>query len=1116
MGMLSGKPSKAVAIVLFLMQVCLCAAAGNQGNYYIRNYTAKEYGTSPQFWSLLKDSRGLLYASSVSGITEYDGSTWNYIDAQSVCSMARDSASGVIFAGLQDDIGYLSIDNKGKLNFKSLKNLLKKEDQVIGNVFYTFVTSDAVFFISNNKILKLKKGKFRVWNSEGKFHTAFQFGNHIYMRQKEMGLMEIQPEAIVPVPGGEFLSDSRLDFLLPFNSHTFIGGSRDLGLLRIRMNSPHPFSTARGITGSIEVEKIKSPVSDFLIDNQVYKGIVLSNGKFAIGTLLNGVMILDRDLETFSLINKKSGLQNDKVHYLMEDSRSILWMALDDGISSVEINSPFSYYNETGGLMGTTESVTEWNGQMYFATTQGVFRKKKGDNFFDKIPGIGLECWTVITFQIPGAKDLLLAGNKNGLFQIQEDASSPLFQEDIVYTMMQSRVYPNTLYLGLSGGLAVMEYNNGTWLNKGFIEGLEDEIRYINEDEKGNIWCSKKKLYHIARSSVLAMGNKVTKFKVSEVKLNKNETETEVVLSTGNNRIFIFYGKSVYEPVFSKTNNTHITPSTFFGPLLSYEASRDVSNCTYNNGKYWMSSARDVKSGVSSKEYSEFGYVSFSRSGKPYFRIYPFRRIPQDYIIKKFFVDEKGLVWMVGNFGALSYNPQSRFQYKSEPFNAYLRKIVSNGTDIFNGNNFKTGQSVFLNESIKIPISEQYPDNCPVLPYSRNNLNFYMGSGNLLLAENNQYSFKLEGNDRVWSEFQPRKEAIYTNLSEGTYTFKVRVRNVFFDTSQTYSYKFTILPPWYRTWWAYLSFVVAGTLLIAQIVRLFTLNLNRIINNQTRELRHQKSQIENKNKEITDSIFYARRIQEAIMPSRDFIEKAFLQSFILFKPKDIVSGDFYWASRKDEFRLIAAVDCTGHGVPGAFMSLLGNENLNEIVNEKGITSPEKILMHLRENIIRDLKQNEEGSSSKDGMDVSLIRWNPADYKLDFAGANNPLYIIRSATQPMLEGHLPVMTENGCHLFEIKGNKFPVGVFLNRELPAFTKHTFQLLPGDSLYIFSDGFADQFGGPDGKKFKYNQLKRMLLSMQSIPMSKQVSKLEEELQNWQGELEQVDDVLVIGIHV
>jgi serine phosphatase RsbU (regulator of sigma subunit) len=252
------------------------------------------------------------------------------------------------------------------------------------------------------------------------------------------------------------------------------------------------------------------------------------------------------------------------------------------------------------------------------------------------------------------------------------------------------------------------------------------------------------------------------------------------------------------------------------------------------------------------------------------------------------------------------------------------------------------------------------------------------------------------------------------------------------------------------------------------------------------------------------------------MPSQDFILKMFQDSFIFFKPKDIVSGDFYWAGVKDGKNVIAAVDCTGHGVPGAFMSLMGNENLNEIINEKGVTQPNQILEQLRSNIIRDLKQNEEGSSSKDGMDVGLISYEPSSYELNFAGANNPVYIVRSKLNENIEG-VEISEENASHkLFEIKGNKFPVGVFLGKELPPFTNHKLKVMPGDSVYLFSDGYPDQFGGPKGKKFKYNQLKKVLLDNQHISVRSNAKILEDILKHWQGDLEQVDDILIIGFKI
>jgi serine phosphatase RsbU (regulator of sigma subunit)/Tfp pilus assembly protein PilF len=268
------------------------------------------------------------------------------------------------------------------------------------------------------------------------------------------------------------------------------------------------------------------------------------------------------------------------------------------------------------------------------------------------------------------------------------------------------------------------------------------------------------------------------------------------------------------------------------------------------------------------------------------------------------------------------------------------------------------------------------------------------------------------------------------------------------------------------------------------------------------EISAQKKIIEEKNKDITDSINYARRIQEVILPPQENADPLFPQSFILFMPKDVVSGDFYWYSSKNEKKLVAAVDCTGHGVPGALMSMLGNAFLNEIVNSRNILQPSEILSELRHKVKQSLKQTGEVGEARDGMDMALLCFNEDNSKVEYAGAHNPLWIFRS------EG-------NGYLLQEYAADKRPVGYFLGRSLP-FTNNIIDLRKGDTLYIFSDGYGDQFGGPKGKKFKTAQLKQLILSIQDKTMPEQKTILERTFQEWKSTYEQIDDVCIIGIRV
>jgi len=259
------------------------------------------------------------------------------------------------------------------------------------------------------------------------------------------------------------------------------------------------------------------------------------------------------------------------------------------------------------------------------------------------------------------------------------------------------------------------------------------------------------------------------------------------------------------------------------------------------------------------------------------------------------------------------------------------------------------------------------------------------------------------------------------------------------------------------------------------------------------KLKETLNEVEEKQKEITDSINYAKRIQEAILPSFDFIKTHLPNSFIYYQPKDIVAGDFYWAEKVGNDFFIAAADCTGHGVPGALVSVVCCNALNRTVNEFKLIDPGKILDKTRELVLESFSKN--GGDIKDGMDISLISINGNTVK--WAGANNPLWYYQNN-----------------ELKEIKANKQPIGKTDNPE--PFTSHTIELQKSDSLYLFTDGFADQFGGPKGKKFKYKQLEDLLVASNDLSINEQHLTLKNTLNSWKGNLEQVDDICIIAIRV
>ena len=306
-----------------------------------------------------------------------------------------------------------------------------------------------------------------------------------------------------------------------------------------------------------------------------------------------------------------------------------------------------------------------------------------------------------------------------------------------------------------------------------------------------------------------------------------------------------------------------------------------------------------------------------------------------------------------------------------------------------------------------------------------------------------------------------------------------------------------------------ITFAIAVGLGLVAIFLIFVFNRLQVTKKQKLVIEKQKVEVEKqkevvelahyeleeKNQEILDSIIYAKRIQNAILPPLKIVKEYLKESFIFYKPKDIVAGDFYWMEQSENKVLFAAADCTGHGVPGAMVSVVCNNGLNRSVREHGLTDPGEILNKTREIVIAEFEKSEE--DVKDGMDIALCSLEGNTLK--YAGAHNPLWIIRKGT---------------TEIEEIKANKQPIGKFINPE--PYKTHAIELQKGDSIYLFSDGYADQFGGEKGKKFKTPNFKKLLLSIQKETLVKQQELLEAAFKNWMGELEQLDDVCVIGVRV
>lgn len=492
-----------------------------------------------------------------------------------------------------------------------------------------------------------------------------------------------------------------------------------------------------------------------------------------------------------------------------------------------------------------------------------------------------------------------------------------------------------------------------------------------------------------------------------------------------------------------------------------------------------------------------------------------------EFLVGSYFKTKKGMFLIGGINGFNAFYPEKIKTNPNKPYVVITGLMVSN-------QEFKTDTNITDKKFLK-------------LSHKQNDLTFSFVAIDYILPEKNQYAYMLEGYDKKMIYCKYQRTARYTNLPPGHYKFKVIASNNdgIWNTKGNYI-DIYIKPAFYQT----LAFKIGSIIFIIALVLTFyrirmqmlkkqKKKLEEEVKRQTKEIREkndeitvqnqvliqQKEEIEKQRtiaiaqrdlisqhkKEIEDSIIYAKNIQTAALPKNKFLQLLFNDFFILFKPRDIVSGDFYWASQVGGKIVAVAADCTGHGVPGAFMSMLGISFLNKIVNEKHILNPDIILDRLRANIIKALKQSVDGIT-KDGMDVSVCVIDNKKKTVEFAAANNPIYMIRNN-----------------ELTEIPADNMPVAIYENMK--PFKKVVINFQPNDLFYMFSDGFADQFGGPKSKKFKYSNLKKLFLKINQMPMAEQKKYLENTLQKWMnypdkytGEAQhfQIDDILIFGIRV
>ena len=442
--------------------------------------------------------------------------------------------------------------------------------------------------------------------------------------------------------------------------------------------------------------------------------------------------------------------------------------------------------------------------------------------------------------------------------------------------------------------------------------------------------------------------------------------------------------------------------------------------------------------------------------------------------------DEQGRVWFGTTQGIIRFDPSREKSDTIPPRTSILAVTFSDK---------------------QVPLGDKI-----VMPYGRYRVRIDFIGISFQDPQEVTYQYKLENYDEQWSEVTTTPYAYYPRLEDGKYVFKLRAFNSSgYSVHEPVTLRIIIRKPVWKTWWFITLMALLLVLIFFIILKVRERNHIRLekylqteLDKRTHQVIRQKEELEIKNKEITDSINYARRIQRNILPPLRKLQEVFPESFVFYLPRDIVSGDFYWWGPVDEGRyLVVCADSTGHGVPGAFMSMIGSTLIKDLTNQGRYESPSQLLRFLDREIVNSLNQDRDGKSN-DGMDITVVEVTPSTHHIKFASAMRPVILF---------------IDN--ELYYIRGNRSGVGGEFTGD-KVFDDQEYDLSPGDTIYLFSDGYPDQFGGPKGKKMKVERVKQLLERIHSLSMQEQYEEVKNYFLNWKGDYFQVDDVLFMGIRL
>lgn len=767
---------------LFLFATFHLASAQNEaekGMPFVTNYEPKNISLIGQTWSVMQDNDGIMYFGTINGIIEYDGVRWDRVLFDSippltVRSLTRDN-NGTIYYGGTSDFGYLTKDSLGRTKGVSLLKFVPGEYRNFFDIWSSYATPEGVYFQSREYIFFVNNQHWvKVWKPKSKFTYSFYIDGNYFVHQQGLGLYKLVSDSFAFIPGSEFLGKERMQVMLPYtptgttgtgvgNKQYFIGMFYG-GLYLYDGKAFRPFI---------------SEASPLLKNNTLYKGLYTNDGKYILATTGIGLLVLDANGKMIEQVNKKVGIQNESVYSVYLDNNNNLWMGLDNGISRVDISSPFTQFNGPSGINTSLLSMERFDGNIYLGSTNGLLKYNQINGRFETVEGMPNQQ----IFKLVKDSNQLLITN-DGLFALVNNKIKllrPSVAGDLQLDgLLHSAIHPKVLYTGGINGLKVFLRNGGNWEYYGTVANLSDQIWGFSENTDGSVWTATQSgIVYRFTPSFNEQGDPVLKnFKVEKF---------------GNSQGLVNASGLVF----------HLGNETFF----------PGDSCIYRYDEIQKRFVSDYRFGHMPKHggYDEF-FITRDAKGRVFldfgkrkiiatplsdgkYQLDTTTLLPlSDHNISYIYPDNNGIVWFCTTDGLIRFDETMGHSFDVS-FNTILRHAQA-GTEILNTN---TGEIDFKEPSIS---------------YNNSSIRFDYAAPFYDREDKTQFQTWLEGFEKTWSSWgnNPYKE--YTNLPAGNYKFHVRSLNLYKKEGKEAVYKFIVLPPWYGTWWAYLLYVVAAIFLI--------------------------------------------------------------------------------------------------------------------------------------------------------------------------------------------------------------------------------------------------------------------------------------------------------------